>query len=99
MERKGTIKEAKPAPVRGPNVRAASKQRAPASQPEREIFARNFRRARMGAGLSQREVQRLSGIAQAHISEIESAFHNVCIDTMVALAQVVKQPVFELMRP
>jgi len=40
-----------------------------------------------------------TGIAQAHISEVENAMHNIGIDTMVKLAQAVKKPVFELLRP
>jgi len=74
-------------------------KRAPESQPEREIFARNFRKARIEAGLSQRELAQQTGIAQAHLSEVENAMHNIGIDTMVKLAQAVKKPVFELLRP
>lgn len=75
-----------------------SSRHAPESQPEREIFARNFRRARIEADLSQRDVAKLTGIAQSHISEIESAKHNVGIDTMVKLAQLVKRPLHELLK-
>jgi DNA-binding XRE family transcriptional regulator len=71
----------------------------PESQPEREIFARNFRRARLEAKLSQREITRMTGIAQAHISQIESAKHNMGLDTMVKLAQIVRVPLFELLKP
>ncbi|MFT4080309.1 helix-turn-helix transcriptional regulator [Rhodomicrobium sp.] len=76
-----------------------AKKRAPDSQPEREIFARNLRRARIDASLSQRELAAVTGIAQAHISELENAMHNVCIDTMVKLAQAVKKPLFQLFQP
>ena len=78
---------------------AANRKRAPESQPEREIFARNLRRARIDANLSQRELARNTGIAQAHISEMENAMHNVCIDTMVKLAQAVRKPLYELFQP
>ena len=78
---------------------AANKRRAPESQPEREIFARNLRRARIDAGLSQRELAARTAIAQAHISELENAMHNVCIDTMVKLAQAVRKPLFQLLQP
>ena len=74
-------------------------KRAPDSQPEREIFARNFRKARIEAGLSQRELANQTGIAQAHVSEVENAMHNIGIDTMVKLAQAVSKPLFELLRP
>ncbi|ADP71013.1 helix-turn-helix domain protein [Rhodomicrobium vannielii ATCC 17100] len=76
-----------------------AKKRAPDSQPEREIFARNLRRARIDASLSQRELAAVTGIAQAHISELENAMHNVCIDTMVKLAQAVKKPLFQMFQP
>ena len=74
----------------------ASKSRVPHSQPEREIFARNLRRFRIEAKLSQRELAEQTGIAQAHISQMENAMHNVCIDTMVKLAQAVGKPLYEL---
>ena len=77
----------------------AKPTRVPESQPEREIFARNFRRERIERGLSQRDVHELTGVAQPHISEIENALHNVCIDTMVKLAQLVRKPVYELLKP
>ncbi|WP_246742822.1 helix-turn-helix domain-containing protein [Rhodomicrobium vannielii] len=76
-----------------------AKKRAPDSQPEREIFARNLRRARIDASLSQRELAAVTGIAQAHISELENAMHNVCIDTMVKLAQAVRKPLFQMFQP
>ena len=72
---------------------------APDSQPEREIFARNFRRARIEADYSQRDVAKLTGIAQSHVSEIESAMHNIGIETMVKLAQIVRRPVHVLLTP
>ena len=77
---------------------AASKKRAPGSQPEREIFARNLRAARIEANLSQRELAHKTGIAQAHISEMENAMHNVCIDTMVKLSRELRKPLYELFR-
>ncbi len=87
------------APKRKRALPVRLQKRAPDSQPEREIFARNFRTARIEAGLSQRDLAQQTGIAQAHISEVENAMHNIGIDTMVKLAQAVKKPVFELLRP
>ena len=69
------------------------------SQPEREIFGHNFRLARMKIGLSQRDVHRMTGVAQSHISEIETGISNISIDTMVKLATVVKKPLWKLFRP
>ena len=87
------------APKRKRALPVRLQKRAPDSQPEREIFARNFRLARVEAGLSQRNLAQQTGLAQAHISEVENAMHNIGIDTMVKLAQAVKKPVFELLRP
>jgi transcriptional regulator with XRE-family HTH domain len=69
------------------------------SQSEREIFGQNFRLARVKVGLSQRDVHRQTGVAQSHISEIETGASNISIDTMVKLATVVKQPLWRLFRP
>jgi transcriptional regulator with XRE-family HTH domain len=69
------------------------------SQSEREIFGQNFRNARARIGLSQRDVHRLTGVAQSHISEIETGTSNISIDTIVKLATVVNQPLWRLFRP
>jgi ribosome-binding protein aMBF1 (putative translation factor) len=69
------------------------------SQLQRDYFAKNFRAARKDAGLSQRDIQKETGIPQSHISEIESAMHNICIETMVKLANLVHVPVHELLKP
>jgi transcriptional regulator with XRE-family HTH domain len=69
-----------------------TKKRAPDSQPEREIFARNLRKFRVEAGLSQRELAKETGIAQAHVSDIENAKQNIGLDTMVKLAQRLGKP-------
>ncbi len=80
------------APKRKRALPAMTKKRIPDSQPERELFARNLRRFRVEAGLSQRELAHATGIAQAHVSEIENAMHNMGIDTMVKLAQRLGKP-------
>jgi ribosome-binding protein aMBF1 (putative translation factor) len=69
------------------------------SQLQRQCFAKNFRAARKDAGLSQRDIQARTGLPQSHISEIESAMHNICIETMVKLANLVHVPVHELLKP
>jgi DNA-binding XRE family transcriptional regulator len=99
MEKELASSDAEIAPKRKRALPVRLQKRTPESQPEREIFARNFRRARIEAGLSQRDLAQQTGIAQAHISEVENAMHNIGIDTMVKLAQAVKKPVFELLRP
>ena len=85
-----------------PNFPAPShhkSDKAVESQLQREYFARNFRAARKDAGLSQRDIQKETGIPQSHISENESAMHNICIETMVKLANLVHVPVHELLKP
>ncbi len=77
-------------------LNAKGRRHIPASQPEREIFARNIRAARVEARLTQRELAKLTGIAQAHISQMEGAMHNVCIDTMVTLSRHLKKPLSKL---
>jgi ribosome-binding protein aMBF1 (putative translation factor) len=69
------------------------------SQLQREYFAKNFRAVRKDAGLSQRDIQKETGIPQSHISEIESAMHNICIETMVKLATLVHVSVHDLLKP
>ncbi len=69
------------------------------SQSERVLFGENFRQARIKTGLSQRDVHRLTGVAQSHISEIETGVSNISIDTMVKLATIVKQPLWKLFKP
>lgn len=69
------------------------------SRTEREIFGQNFREARMRIGLSQRDVHRMTGVAQSHISEIETGISNISIDTMVKLSKTVKRPLWRLFKP
>ena len=84
---------------KAPTSRHHKGDRAVESQLQREYFAKNFRAARKDAGLSQRDIQKETGIPQSHISEIESAMHNICIETMVKLANLVHVPVHELLKP
>lgn len=66
---------------------------------EREVFGRNFRAAREKLHLSQRDIHQLTGVAQSHISEIETGQSNISVDTMVKLAAIVKKPLWKLFRP
>lgn len=69
------------------------------SETEREVFGRNFRAAREKLHLSQRDIHQLTGVAQSHISEIETGQSNISVDTMVKLATIVKKPLWKLFRP
>jgi ribosome-binding protein aMBF1 (putative translation factor) len=84
---------------KAPTSRHHKDDKSAESQMQREYFAKNFRAARKDAGLSQRDIQKETGIPQSHISEIESAMHNICIETMVKLANLVHVPVHELLKP
>ncbi len=69
------------------------------SRSQREIFGQNFRDARIRIGLSQRDVHRKTGVAQSHISEIETGVSNISIDTMVKLSTIVNKPLWKLFKP
>jgi DNA-binding XRE family transcriptional regulator len=69
------------------------------STTERAIFGRNFREARTSARLSQRDIHRMTGIAQSHVSQIENGDINICIDTMVKLSSLVGKPLWQLFKP
>jgi ribosome-binding protein aMBF1 (putative translation factor) len=84
---------------KAPTSRHHKGDKAVESKLQREYFAKNFRAARKDAGLSQRDIQKKTGIPQSHISEIESAMHNICIETMVKLANLIHVPVHELLKP
>jgi transcriptional regulator with XRE-family HTH domain len=84
---------------KAPTSRHHKNDKAIESQLQRQYFAKNFRAARKDAGLSQRDIQKETGIPQSHISEIESAMHNICIETTVKLANLVHVPVHELLKP
>lgn len=65
----------------------------------RAIFAQNIRKLREVRGLSQRDVHHQTGIAQSHISEIETGTSNLAINTMVKLAAVMNIPLWKLFKP
>jgi len=66
---------------------------------ERLIFARNFRKARKAAKLSQRDITDRAGFAQSFISEVETGKSTVNIDNMATLANVVGVPLWKLLVP
>lgn len=66
---------------------------------ERQFFAINARRAREAAGLTQRELAMLTGLTQNWVSALEHGKANLRLDTMSAIAAVVKVPLHELLRP
>lgn len=66
---------------------------------ERLIFAKNFRKARKAAKLSQRDVRDKTGLAQSWVSEVETGKMSLTIDNMAKLAHVVGVPLWQLLVP
>lgn len=66
---------------------------------ERLVFARNFRRARKAAGLTQQAITERTGFAQSWLSEVENGLSPPSIDSMAELAKVVRQPLWKLLQP
>ena len=86
----------KPLSTRKPHKQPSAKEDAP---PELLIFARNFKKARLEAGLSQRDIMRLTGISQNYISFLERSFYSPSLSYMALLARVVGKPLHELLEP
>ncbi|MCD2514652.1 helix-turn-helix domain-containing protein [Comamonas endophytica] len=70
-----------------------------AISPERLIFARNFRKARTKAKLTQRGVTKRTGFAQSWISAVETGRSNINLDNMAVLAKCVDVPLWQLLVP
>lgn len=80
--------------------RSYSKSGSDASVPdERAIFAANFRKARLVAKLSQREITAKCGFAQSFISEVETCKSPISLDNAAILARAVGVPLWQLMKP
>lgn len=52
-----------------------------------EDLSANLRRAREAKGISQRELSRLTGVPQGHISKIESGTVDIRVSSLIALAR------------
>ncbi len=63
------------------------------------IFGRNLRAARLAAGLSQQDVEKLTGMPQTFISTLERGAGNPTLDTMTRLAAAVAKALPELLQP
>ena len=69
------------------------------SNVERSIFARNLRRFRIEANLSQRALGENTRTDRATISQIELGLQNISIEKMVVLAQALRKPLHEMFIP
>lgn len=67
--------------------------------PERLTFARNFRKARKAAKLTQRGIRDRTGFAQSWISEVETGRSTINLDNMAVLANCVGVPLWQLLVP
>ena len=65
----------------------------------REIFARNLRRARLLRGLSQEELGFESGLHRNYIGEVERGYRNISVDNMDLLAKALGLPLRDLVDP
>ena len=54
----------------------------------RIAFGRDFRNARIRAGLTQAQVAQRTGLTQQYVSQIEAGHQNITLATMTALARV-----------
>lgn len=66
---------------------------------EQRIFAKNFKAARLAAGLTQQQVHEVTRLGQAYLSDVERQIANVGIDTMGKLSHTVQIPLFYLLQP
>jgi transcriptional regulator with XRE-family HTH domain len=62
------------------------------------VFGRHLRIARQEARLTQQDIERLTGIPQNHVSNIERGLQNPTLGTMNRLASAVGKPLDELLR-
>lgn len=64
---------------------------------ELRLFAQNFKLAREKAGLSQKQVHEMTGLARSYLSDVERQIESVGIDTMALMAQAVEVPLYRLL--
>lgn len=65
----------------------------------RRVFARNFKRARLAAGLTQNDIHMSFGFAQSFISDLERCRTTINLDNMADLSRAVGIPLWELLKP
>ncbi|OHV78545.1 helix-turn-helix domain-containing protein [Rhizobium sp. LCM 4573] len=66
---------------------------------ERLVFARNFKKARKAAGLTQQNITARTGFAQSWISAVENGRSTINLDNMAVLAETVNVSLWKLLRP
>lgn len=66
---------------------------------QRRVFAKNFKEARIKAGISQEQLIQKTGLTQSFISNIESVKTNFSLDNASMLAEAVGEPLWKLLTP
>lgn len=57
--------------------------------PEVRHFADSFREARRKAGVTQKELEKITGLTQAYISGVESYYANPSLQTMAMMCRAI----------
>ena len=65
----------------------------------RQILARNLRRLRMSAGLSQEELADRAGLHRTYISSVERAQRNVSLENLFKIARGLQVSAQDLVGP
>jgi transcriptional regulator with XRE-family HTH domain len=65
----------------------------------RKLVGRNFARVRHEKGLTQEQVEELSGLSQQYISGLENGHRNPSVVTLYHLATAVGVSLVELVQP
>ncbi len=65
----------------------------------KEIFGHNVRRIRTDAGLSQEELAYRAKLHRTYISSIERGQRNVSVENIFAIADALKVPPGDLLKP
>lgn len=63
------------------------------------IFGKNLRIARKVLGMTQKDIQRVTGIEQGFLSKVERGKSNISLETMETLSNAVNVPLWRLFLP
>lgn len=66
---------------------------------ELQLFARNFKKARKAAGMSQKDVHERTGIAASYVSDVERGTRSVTIEIAARLSKAVGAKFHKLVTP
>lgn len=69
------------------------------SSPALQLFAQNFKQARLKARLSQNDVHERCGVATSYVSAVERGRRSVTIECAARLARAVDVPLHLLLSP